>query len=301
MQIETLDLDFGKTPRTIASFLVTGPEGPVLVETGPASTLPTLLGRLEEHGLRPKDVRHVLVTHIHLDHAGAAGWWARQGATVYVHSVGAPHLIDPSRLLISAGRIYGERMDELWGNTEPAPAERVVPIDDGAVVSAGGLEFRAIDSPGHAGHHHVFRLGDVAFAGDAAGIHLGEERWIDVPAPPPEFNLELWKGTLDRLRREKFHEIYRTHFGPTTGVNEQLDRFEAVLDDAVRLVRELLDQGLERDAILERYVHSMRERAAAEGVDEEEARAFELANPRFMSVDGIIRYWKRRERDGGAR
>jgi glyoxylase-like metal-dependent hydrolase (beta-lactamase superfamily II) len=215
---------------------------------------------------------------------------------VYVHPVGAPHLIDPERLLASAERIYGERMDELWGTTQPAPAERVVPVADGAVVEAGGLEFRAIDSPGHAGHHHVFRLGDVGFVGDATGIRLGEDAWIDVPAPPPEFNLELWKSTLDRLRREEFDAIYRTHFGPTSGVNEQLDRFESVLEEAARMVRRLMQQGLDREAIVERYLGAMRVRAAAEGIDDEEARAYELANPRSMSVDGIMRYWSRLER-----
>lgn len=296
MHIETLDLEFGATPRTIGVFLVDGSDGPVLVETGPASTLPTLLDRLEERGLGPGDVRHVLVTHIHLDHAGAAGWWAQQGATVYVHPAGAPHLIDPRRLLASAERIYGERMDELWGTTQPAPAERVVPIEDGAVVEAGNLEFRAIDSPGHAGHHHVFRLGDVGFVGDAAGIRLGEDAWIDVPAPPPEFNLELWKSTLDRLRREEFDAIYRTHFGPTSGVNEQLDRFESLLGETALMVRRLMEQGLDREAIVEHYLGTMRLRAAADGIDDEEARAYELANPRSMSVDGITRYWSRLER-----
>jgi len=294
MRIETLDLDFGQTPETIASFLVFGPKGPVLIETGPASTLPNLLARLEEHGVAPGDVRHVLVTHIHLDHAGAAGWWAQQGATVYVHPNGARHLIDPSKLLTSAERIYKERMAELWGQTLPAPAERVVAVEGDSTIEAAGLSFIALDTPGHARHHHVYRLGDVAFTGDAAGVRLGERHWIDLPAPPPEFDLEAWKTTLDRLRQENLGVIYRTHFGPTTDVSAQLDRFEAHLEEGAALVRDLMAEGLDRDSMIERYNGTMWTLASQDGVDDEMALAYELANPRFISVDGIARYWRKR-------
>ena len=294
MRIETLDLDFGQTAETIAAFLVFGPEGPVLVETGPASTLPTLLARLEEHGVQPGDVRHVLVTHIHLDHAGAAGWWAQQGATVYVHPNGERHLIDPSKLLTSAERIYEDRMDSLWGRTVPAPAENVVAVKGDSTIEAAGLEFVALDTPGHARHHHVYRLGDVAFTGDAAGVRLGERHWIDLPAPPPEFDLGAWKGTLTRLRSENLDTLYRTHFGPTSDVSVQLDQFEAHLEEGAALVRDMMAEGLDREAMIDRYNQTMWRLASADGVDDAAALAYELANPRFMSVDGISRYWRKR-------
>lgn len=294
MRIETLDLDFGRTPETIASFLVFGPDGPVLVESGPASTLPNLLTRLQEHGVTPADVRHVLVTHIHLDHAGAAGWWAQQGATVYVHPNGARHLIDPSKLLASAERIYQERMDELWGRTVPAPEDRVVIVEGDNTIEAAGLEFVAIDTPGHARHHHVYRLGDVAFTGDAAGVRLGERHWIDLPAPPPEFDLEAWKETLNRLRGEGLVAIYRTHFGATSDVKAQLDQFEAHLEEGAALVRDLMAESLDREAMIDRYNETMWRLASADGVDDAAALAYELANPRFMSVDGIARYWRKK-------
>lgn len=299
MRIETLDLDFGNTPETIASFLVFGPDGPVLVETGPASTLPTLLARLGEHGVEPSDVRHVLVTHIHLDHAGAAGWWAQQGSTIFVHPNGARHLIDPSKLLTSAERIYQDRMDELWGRTVPAPAERVVPVEADATIDAAGLQFIALDTPGHARHHHVYRLGDVAFTGDAAGVRLGERHWIDLPGPPPEFDLEAWKATLDRLRTENFTAVYRTHFGVTTDVAAQLDQFEAHLEEGASLVREMMAEGLDREAMIARYNETIWRLASADGVDDAAALAYELANPRFMSVDGIARYWRKRAEQAG--
>ena len=294
MRIETLDLNFGGLAEVIAAFLVYGPEGPVLVETGPGSTLPNLLARLAEQGIEPEEVRHVLVTHIHLDHAGAAGWWAQRGATVYVHEVGAPHLVDPGKLLSSAGRIYGDRMDSLWGETLPAPAERVVAVADGAVIKVAGLRIEAISTPGHAWHHHVFRLEDVAFVGDAAGIRIGERAWIDLPAPPPEFDLEAWKESLEHLRCESSATIYRTHFGPTTKVNEQLDRFEILLDEAAASVRQMMEEGLDRGEMIDRFSDLMRQRAEALGVESSAFRAYELANPRTMSVDGIARYWHKR-------
>ncbi len=295
MRIEALDLEYQQTPQVIASFLVYGPDGSVLVETGPGSTLPVLLSRLEEHGVRSEDVRHVLLTHIHLDHAGAAGWWAQQGATLYVHAVGAPHLVDPSRLLASAERIYGDQMESLWGDVLPAPAERVVAVEDGATIEAGGLDFIALATPGHAGHHHVFRLGDVLFAGDATGIKLPDHFWVDLPAPPPDFDLELWKSTLDRLRREEMTTLYRTHFGAATAIEDELDAFEALMEDATALVQTMLEKGLEEDVMLERYIEAMRARAQSAGVDDETARAYEVANPRHMSVQGIARYLRRRQ------
>lgn len=294
MRIETIDLEFQATPHAIASYLVVGPEAPVLVETGPSSTLPTLLARLADHGVRPEQVRDVLVTHIHLDHAGAAGWWARQGAKVYVHSVGAPHLIDPSKLLASASRIYGDQMEPMWGEILPAPVERVVAVDDGDHIRAGGLTFTALDTPGHARHHHVYRIGDIAFTGDAAGIRLPESRWIDLPAPPPEFDLEVWKSTLARLRREKLDVIYPTHFGPTSAVDEQLDGLEALLEEAVGQVRELMEEGLDRATMIPRFEQWIRARAGDFGVDAQQISAYEVPNPRDMSVDGIARYWRRR-------
>ncbi len=299
MRIEVLDLEYQDTPHTIAAFLVFsdrgdgGDTGPVLVETGPASTLPALERGLAEHGVTPDDIRHVLVTHIHLDHAGAAGWWAQRGAQVYVHPRGAPHLIDPSKLIASATRIYGDLMDTLWGEVVPAPAERVTVVEDGDVIEVEGLEFAAIETPGHASHHHVYRLEDVLFTGDAAGIRVPGFDWIDLPAPPPEFDLELWKQTLVRLRSEAPRAIYRTHFGPSTEVAAELDVLEGLLDETVNTVRGLIETGIERPELLARYSAWVADQARAAGADEESIRTFEIANPRDMSVDGIVRYLRR--------
>lgn len=295
MQIHTLDLHFQGVPHTIASYLLIGPEGPILIETGPGSTLENLLSGLDEHGYYPTDISHVLVTHIHLDHAGAAGWWAQQGAQVYVHHVGAKHLIDPSKLLASAQRIYGNQMDSLWGETLPAPENQVTALYDGDRVEAGGLTLTALDTPGHASHHHVYQLDDIAFTGDAAGIQIPGPYFVDLPAPPPEFNLELWQGTIERLLSLSLRAIYPTHFGRVDAWQEQLQDLAVIMETAAGFVKTCLDAGLEREEILTRYLDRYQRQAKELGMAEEVFEQYELANPHYMSVDGIMRYWRKKD------
>jgi glyoxylase-like metal-dependent hydrolase (beta-lactamase superfamily II) len=294
MNIITLDLNFLSLPDTIASYLVKGPEGYILVETGPASTLPALREQLAKHGLKTTDIKQVLVTHIHLDHAGAAGWLAREGAKIYVHEVGAPHLIDPSRLLTSAGRIYGDRMDALWGETVAAPEENVVPLRDGDVVNGAGLHFTAINTPGHAWHHHTYRVGDIAFTGDAAGIRLATSGLVDLPAPPPEFKLEVWQGTIDRLLAENFSAIYPTHYGRTEKVNDQLTALRALMEESTEFVRRRMVAGENREVIVEAYIAWNHARMRAQGLSDFAIEQYNAANPLYMSVDGIMRYWQKK-------
>jgi glyoxylase-like metal-dependent hydrolase (beta-lactamase superfamily II) len=292
--IHTLDLNFQGLPQTIASYLVIGPEGAVLVETGPGSTLPTLQTQLQAHGYSPSDINHVLVTHIHFDHAGAAGWWATQGSTVYVHHIGARHLIDPSKLTASARRIYGDKMDSLWGEMVPAPAERVVALQDNDQIEVAGLTFTALETPGHARHHHVFKLGEVGFTGDAAGIRLSGTMFIDLPAPPPEFDREAWLISLQRLQQAGFEQIYLTHFGPAEDVGPHLAHFGQLIDEGTEWVRQKMEAGLSRDKIVAAYEAWARERSMAAGLDMATMQLYEVANPLYMSVDGIMRYWQKR-------
>jgi glyoxylase-like metal-dependent hydrolase (beta-lactamase superfamily II) len=294
LAIHALDLGFCNLAEVIAAYLVVGPKGPVLVETGPGSTLPALLERLDEHGYGPDDVRDVLVTHIHLDHAGASGWWARRGSRVYVHHVGAPHLIAPERLMASAGRIYGDMMDRLWGEMVPAPENRVIAISDGDIVRAGGLEFVALDTPGHAGHHHAYRLGNVVFTGDVAGIRLPAESYVAMPTPPPEFHLETWCASVDRLAGEGFARLYPTHFGAIEDPASHWDEVKAILTESSEMVRRLSDDGAERESIVREYMAKNRERCSAHGVSESALARYECVNPSGMSVDGILRYWRKR-------
>lgn len=298
MRCEIIDLEFGGQPEVIAVFVLFGKEGPVLVETGPGSTLARLLSGLADLGVAPSDVRHVLVTHIHFDHAGAAGWWARQGARVYVHPAGATHLIDPERLLASARRIYGDEMDSLWGEILAAPADRVAAVGDGDLIDAGGLGFEVLETPGHAKHHNVYRLGEVGFVGDAMAIRLPGSQWLDLPAPPPEFDLETWQATLERIRRSGIKTAYRTHFGPSDDIDGDLDRLASVLDETAGHVETLLERGRERQEMVASYSRWVRSRLLAAGVEPHDVNRYEIVNPRDMSVDGIARYWRKRAERG---
>jgi glyoxylase-like metal-dependent hydrolase (beta-lactamase superfamily II) len=294
MKVHILDLHFQGRPNTIASYLVIGPDGPVLVETGPHSTFAELLTGLAKYGFSPADIKHVLVTHIHLDHAGAAGWLAREGAHIYVHHVGAPHLIDPTKLLTSATRIYGEKMDSLWGEVIPIPSGQVTALKDGDKISAGGLTFTAWDTPGHAYHHHVFLIEDLAFTGDAAGIQLPGIQFVDLPSPPPEFNFELWQQTIAHLLTMPVSAIYPTHFGRVDNWKQHLQALRALLKSTSEFIRLRLEAGLERDEILVHYLEAQRSRALTAGMTDEMIDRFETVNPQYMSVDGIIRYWRKR-------
>jgi glyoxylase-like metal-dependent hydrolase (beta-lactamase superfamily II) len=291
--IHPLDLCFSGYAHTIASYLVDGPDGPVLVETGPTATLETLKARLADHGYAPPDIRHVLVTHIHLDHAGAAGWWAQHGTRVYVHHRGAPHLVDPSRLLASAARVYGDGMAELWGEVVPAPPESVTALHDGDQIAAGGLTFVAIETPGHASHHMVFRLGDAAFTGDIAGIRLPGPMLLELPTPPPDFDLELWVQSLDHLAGAHFSVLLPTHYGPVEDVGEHLAAVRGLLIDTADFVRQRLAAGVERGVLIQQLTDWRRERGALVGLSKTDLDRREAVNPAEMCVDGLIRYWRK--------
>jgi glyoxylase-like metal-dependent hydrolase (beta-lactamase superfamily II) len=298
MKIHTLDLLYQNRPNTIAAYLVEGPNGPVLVECGPGSTLPNLIAALEDYGYQPQDIRHLLVTHIHLDHAGAAGWWAQQGTQVYVHRIGAPHLIDPGKLIASATRIYQDKMEQLWGNILPAPAENVTSVKDGDVIEVNGLRFTAVDTPGHASHHHVFLLkrdeDTIAFVGDLAGVHIPGVDFVDLPAPPPEFHLETWLASIDRVRAMPIKAIYPTHFDRVDDWQRHFTKLSALLNNAADFIRVRMEAGLDRDAILPEYLNWHLERARSAAMPEKIIERYEVANPHHMSVDGIMRYWRKK-------
>lgn len=293
-KLHTIDLHFQGVAQTIASYILETNDGLVMIETGPESARQNALAGLAQLGFKPEDVTHILLTHIHFDHAGAAGWWAQQGAHIYVHYFGARHIIDPSKLIASATRIYGDQMDTLWGDILPAPTENVTELYNGDVIEVGGLQLIAHETPGHARHHHVYQLGDIAFTGDAAGIKLPGYDLLDLPAPPPEFDLELWQQTLDKLLAMNFKSIYPTHFGEVPTVTAQLTGLKQLLNDCAYFVKERMDKGQERDAILADYEAWNRERALVCGLSKTAIDQYILANPLYMSVDGIMRYWSKK-------
>jgi len=294
-RIVTLDLNFQGRPQAIAAYLIRNADAVLLVESGPGSTLAGLEAGLAKEGLAPRDVTHLLLTHIHLDHAGAAGWLARQGTEVYVHPVGAPHMLYPEKLLASATRIYGDRMDSLWGEFLPVPVDKLHVVRNGERIVIGNLEFLPIDTPGHAEHHYVYLFEDICFSGDVGGVRIPGYQYLRIPMVPPELHLQRWHDSMKRLRQESFARIAPTHFGIYDDPEWQLREVEKGLEDAERWLEEVMSEDASPpiEAMRQSFTEWMIAQATEMGLSEDVLKAYALANPPGMSADGLLRYWKK--------
>ena len=303
MKIETIDLNFMGTKQVIASFLLLdeGGTSAALVETGPTTCLDRLTNGLKDHGVSPEDVREVFLTHVHLDHAGASGRLAEilPNATFYVHELGYPHLADPSKLVKSATRIYGERMDELWGEPRPVPENRLEVLRDSEEVEAAGGLLVAHDTPGHAYHHLAYLEPDSSalFAGDVVGIRLPGQSYVRPPTPPPEIDIEAWIGSINSLRRIDPASLWPTHFGSYGDVGRHLGELEQRLEDWLLLVEGQMDEGTEREEIAEQLKLKGDAEMIAEGAGPEDSEHYDLAGTYPMLTDGLMRYVTQRRKD----
>jgi glyoxylase-like metal-dependent hydrolase (beta-lactamase superfamily II) len=237
--IAPIDVGYLGVDGAANAFLVDGPSGRVLVECGPAACVPRLIRGLRDLGTDLSGIGDLLLTHIHLDHAGAAGHLAAAGARVHVHPFGRPHLVDPSKLIASSRRVHGNAYDLHYGDLLPIPEAFVHAIDDGARVHAAGLRWEALHTPGHARHHVVWLLrvdsACHAFMGDLAGILVPESGFIAVPTPPPEFDPDAWIASLRRVRACEPTHLWLTHGGCVGGTRESAARF---LDQEIHRVQE---------------------------------------------------------------
>ncbi|MCB1212128.1 MAG: MBL fold metallo-hydrolase, partial [Verrucomicrobiales bacterium] len=265
-----------------------------LIETGPGSTLPTCLRALADHGVLPGQIRKIFVTHIHLDHAGAAGWWAQQGATVYCHPAAARHLIDPSRLMDSARLVYGEDgLRSLWGEMLPAPAERVCALNDGESVALGSVQMTAWDTPGHARHHHAFHTQGVCFTGDVAGVRLENCGYTSVAAAPPQFDAAAYVASVKRLQSGGFDELYLTHFGSVRDVGSHLENYALRIGEVADRMADWLGEAPPGDAedwhtqLRHRYHDAEFASAKSATISDELWAKYELANGTGMCADGV--------------
>ncbi len=288
-----IDTHYCGKAEAIGAYLLLGPR-PALLETGPAATVETMLAGVRTAGLDPAALQVIAVTHIHLDHAGAVGLLVQRfpHLDVYVHPVGAPHLIDPSRLLASARRLFGDGMKFL-GEAMPVPAERIHTLEDGAAIVLGSRRLVALDTPGHA-HHHLVYLDEQTsdlFTGDAAGVAMPGSRYVRPPTPPPELDIQAWDGTIARIRSLRARRLLLTHFGPHTWVDDLLMQLQKRLHANERSVREALDAGDAEEVVAER----LRSAAAAE-VDRLDgpvsAAQFVVIMATWQSALGLIRYVK---------
>ena len=294
MNVSTIDLKFGGLDNTIASYLVKSARGLLLIETGPTSVLEQTITGLAKLGYQPSDIKHVFVTHIHLDHAGAAGWWASQGAQIYVHPRGARHLIDPSRLMASAKMVYGDALETLFGEMRPIPSEQVTVLHDGEQVMIGDITVTAWDTQGHAKHHLCYVIDDVVFTGDSAGSRMPADRFINLTSAPPQFDPDAFDVTIDRLLTGNFSKLYLGHFGEVCDVEDHLHRFREIVWGSAELIRAQLRNGMDDDEIVQAYVEYSQQRALRDGVSAEKLATYEAANGFKMSGEGILLYWKRK-------
>lgn len=297
--IHTLDLRFLDLPDTIAAFLVETSAGPVLIETGPYSTFVSLEKAVKAKGYALGDIRHVFITHIHLDHAGASWAMAELGATIYLHPFGKGHMNDPSKLLASATRIYGEEgMERLWSTVKPIPADQLRTVEHQEVITIGDTPIKAWHTPGHAVHHIAWQIGEELFSGDVAGVKI-EGGPVMPPCPPPDINIEHWQESLRLLRSLHLSKIYLTHFGlvPAERIHPHLDELEAGLLRWASWMRPHYEQGKSAEEITPLFQAFVKKELAAAGVTEDQYALYENANPAWMSVAGLLRYWRKKGQD----
>jgi len=291
--IVTLDLNFQNRTQVIASYLIRQDDAAILIESGPGSTLPALTAGLAQEGLSPRDITHVLLTHIHLDHAGAAGWLSQQGAQIFVHPLGALHLLNPEKLIASAARIYGDRMQTLWGEVLPVAQSQLTVPKDAQEIVIGNLRFLPVNTPGHADHHYSYLFEDVCFSGDVGGVRIPGYPYLRAPMPPPELHFGKWRESIARLRLMKFSRIAPTHFGIFNDVDWQLDELQKNLDAAEQWLEKIMPADPPVDEIRAKFETWMNEQSREKKLSEEVIQAYTLANPPGMGADGLLRYWKK--------
>jgi glyoxylase-like metal-dependent hydrolase (beta-lactamase superfamily II) len=268
-------------------------EGIALFDTGPESTFDNVVVDLRNAGLAPEDVRRVFLSHIHFDHAGAAWRFAELGATVYVHPRGAPHLLDPTKLINSATRVFGDDMQRLWGRIAPVPAERVRILEDNEVIRVSPFEIRAIATPGHASHHHVYHWDDSVFGGDIAGVRIGSGPPIP-PFVPPELHVESWRESIAKIRALDAGNLYLSHFGKVKGsIAEHLDALDERLARWAEWFREKISAGAHQEQLAREFTAIEHAELRAGGATEDDVQGYEAADPSYIAVGAASRYWKK--------
>jgi len=307
VKIHVLDTrQLGHSGIVAATALETN-EGIALFDTGPESTFDNVIVDLRKAGFDAKDVRHVFLSHIHFDHAGAAWRFAKLGSTIYVHPRGAPHLIDPTKLVESATRIFGDDMERLWGKIAAVPAERVKILEDNGLVRVPPFEIRAIATPGHASHHHVYHWEDNIFGGDIAGVRIGKGPPIP-PFVPPELDVEEWRESIAKVRKLKPTNLYLPHFGRVDGsISEHLDLLDERVARWSEWFRQKIRSGANEEQLRSEFAalehseidgflvtgHKRQSNASAARTSDSLVTLYEAADPSYMAPLAAIRYWKK--------
>jgi glyoxylase-like metal-dependent hydrolase (beta-lactamase superfamily II) len=293
-----IDLPFQGEHEVISPYLISGKDELALIDPGPENVSDHLFASIREAGFAPGDITHILLTHIHLDHAGGVGSILPQmpKARVFVNEKGAPHLIDTTKLITSATRIYGDNMQNLWGKIENVPADRIQAIAGGEILQIAGRRLEVHYTPGHASHHVVFfdvHAGEL-FVGDAAGVRLPNVSYVRPPTPPPDFNLEEWSSTIDLLKKLHPDILYLSHFGGSDEPDKHLDNLRENLITWGDYVIKALQDGksvTEISTLLKtRTEPDIQQRAKG---DPQIVKRYDLTSSYEMTVQGYVRYWKK--------
>ncbi len=294
----TLDLNWTGRPKSIAAVLVQSDGVNALIDPGPASTLETLRAGLNEHGLRVQDLHTILLTHIHLDHAGAVGALVKENPKldVFVHEFGAPRVADPSKLLASARRLYGAEMDRLYGDVLPVPEENLRALAGGETVSVGKRDFEILYTPGHASHHLTFwdAQDGVAFVGDVGGITVEGDTFIMPATPPPDIDIELWNNSLDAIAALRPAKLFLTHFGYAHDPQAHIVRYRKKLADWSAMVKTLFESGKTEEAAAQEFVDAV-VGETKHAVAASEADHYIFNGGLYLSWLGLLRHTKRQK------
>ena len=295
--ISLIDLNFLDRPHAIAAATVEMRGCVAIVDPGPSTCLPTLDRSLQARGIRLTDVTHILLTHIHLDHAGATGTILRAHphVRVLVHERGAPHLVDPSRLVASASRLWPNEMERLWGEVLPVPAAQIDVLRGGERIEAGGRTFEVAYTPGHASHHVSYfdAASGIAFVGDTAGMSV-DGGYVLAPTPPPDIDLEVWRQSVSRIEAWSPDMLFLTHFGPAGTPRAHLSTVLDHLETMAALVRDSLRAPESDQEQSQRFAEDLRRELRRHMTDGQVA-AYELSAPFHLLWLGLARYWRKRD------
>ena len=296
--ISYIDLNFCDTPKSIATGVYAGDAGVVLIDPGPGSCIDTLRSSLSAQGIDVRDIESILITHIHLDHAGATGLLVRDNPKirVFVHEKGAPHVVDPSKLINSANQLWGvEGVARLWGQMIPVPQSNLQVLGERAQIMAGGRPFDVRYTPGHASHHVSYfddRSG-LVWAGDTAGLRFTSNVFTLPPTPPPDIDLEAWRDSLAKIREWKPETVFITHFGPYGGAAQHLAHMETSLRDVAEMARRAIQTDASDEAKYDQFKADVFAYVRS-AVDEQEMKPLEFVGPLEFNWRGLVRYWKKR-------
>lgn len=293
----TLDLNWTGRPQSIASLLIESEGAAALIDPGPQSTIDTLRRHLRARGLDFTSLEALLLTHIHLDHAGATGSIVRENPhiKVYVHEFGAPHMVDPARLLASAGRLYGGDLQTLYGDCLPVPERTLLPLDGGEQITIGQVKLDVFYTPGHASHHVAFwhPASRIAFVGDNAGIRIEGKPYLLPATPPPDIDLELWNKSLDTIASWNPERLFLTHFGYIDNPAEHIRLYRQRLGDWAGLTERLLNSAESPEAGERRFIEEIS--SDVRGILPAEPAELYIFNGGLgLSWRGLVRYIKKR-------